>query len=144
MLIIATHPVRAATTTAELIVAMVVLSAAVGGVGRLASSVTSGLRERELSARIGWEIVNAREQIGSWTPGEITSQRIAALPISEALTSQLSHCRWESSVSVIERPARAIRVNLALVCEYQGQQASPQRLTFWVDKGPENAEVGDE
>lgn len=125
---------RAATTTAETMVAIAILGIAMAGVGRFVASVNQGLRERELSARIGCELINARERIGSWSPEEITKANIERLPVSEVLMGHLQEAHWKASVSAIEEPASALQVELTLVCKYQGQLATPDRLTFWVER----------
>ncbi len=124
------------TTTVELIVAMVVLATAVVGVGRFASNTGQGLRARELSSRIGWELANAREQIGSWQPASIAVDKIESLSFSESLRENLDDLRWQAEVEAVSEPAHAIRVVLTLHCRLQDQPARPASLVFWVDAGP--------
>ena len=119
-------------TTTEVLVSIAVLGAAVTGVGKFASTMQQGLRDRELSARIGWEVLNAREEIGSWNFAEITAERIEAMPVSDVLHRDILDARWEAQVEIIEQPVAATQVTLALAGNYRGQAARPQRLTFWV------------
>jgi hypothetical protein len=116
----------------EVLVAVALLAAAVVGVGRFMTAANAGLRNRELSARMEWELVNARERIGSWQPADVAKQNIERLPFSEALTRSLEEPRWEAEVTRIEQPARAIQVTLQLHCVLAGQPAVPERLTFWL------------
>ena len=120
------------TSTAELLVAMAILATAMVGVGQFASNTGSGLSQRELSTRIGWELANAREQIGSWKPENINVQRIENLPLSESLKHILDDLRWRAKVETLTEPARAIRVALTLHCTLHGQSARPASLVFWV------------
>lgn len=123
---------RSAVTSMETLVAIIVLSVAAIGVSRFVAAVHSGLRDQELRQRIGWEIENARELIGSWEAEEITEDRIEQLPFSNGLAESLSEVRWVSRVNRVEEPIPASRVTLAIECQHQGQIAKPQELTFWV------------
>ena len=76
----------AGALTVEVLVAVALLTAAVVGVGRFMTAANTGLRHRELSARLEWELVNARERIGSWHPADVTKQSIERLPFSECST----------------------------------------------------------
>jgi predicted lysophospholipase L1 biosynthesis ABC-type transport system permease subunit len=123
---------RAGVSTVEVLVAIALLTAAVVAVGRFAVSANSGLRHRELSARLDWELVNARERIGSWNLAEVTKQRIESLPFSDALAPTFANPRWVAEVKQIEQPARAIQVTLQMHCLFAGQPAIPEKLTFWL------------
>lgn len=120
------------TSIAELLVALAILATAMVGVGQFASNTGSGLSQRELSTRIGWELANAREQIGSWQPENINVQQIESLPFSESLNNNLDDLRWRAKVETLTEPARAIRVALTLHCTLHGQPAQPASLVFWV------------
>ncbi len=121
---------------AELIVAMAVLATAMVGVGQFASNTGRGLGQRELSSRIGWELANAREQIGSWKPENIAVERIESLPFSASLKNSLDDLRWQAQVESIVEPAHAIRVALTLHCTHHDQPAQPASLVFWVAAPP--------
>ncbi len=126
------HSYPRGTSTAELLVAMAILATAMVGVGQFASNTGSGLSQRELSTRIGWELANAREQIGSWKPENINVQQIENLPFSDSLKYNLDDLRWQAKVETLTEPARAIRVALTLHCTLHGQSAQPASLVFWV------------
>jgi hypothetical protein len=113
-------------------VAMVILAIAATAVGRFVVSVQKGLRDRELSARIDWELTNARERIGSWPISEVRQEKIEALPISSFLQASLDQPGWRAEVKSISQPIDARQVTLQLQCVWQGQRATPACLTFWV------------
>lgn len=129
------------TSTVEVIVALAVLATAVVGIGRFASTTNRGLRERQLSSRIGWELTNAREQIGAWVPEMITPSRIENLPFSSGLSDQLQDLQWQAEVAPITAPADALQVILTLRCTFQGQTARPASLVFWVPSASHASEV---
>jgi hypothetical protein len=123
---------RTATTTMEVVVAIALLAVAATLVGRFVGQVKQGLRDRELTARFEWELLNARERIGSWTADRITLERIQQLPISDALASRLKNARLAAAVQNIETPLPALQVTLGLEGELNGQAIQPAVLTFWV------------
>lgn len=124
------------TSTVEVIVALAVLATAVVGVGRFAATTNRGLRERQLSSRIGWELTNAREQIGAWDPESVTPSRIESLPFSSGLTDELHDLQWQAEVAPLSAPAQALQVSLTLQCTFQGQTARPASLVFWLPSSP--------
>ncbi len=125
---------RKASSTMETVVAVVLLGSAIALVGSFVASVNQGLADRELSARIGWEIANAREIVGSWNPVAVTEERIEALPVAESITSRLPDAKWAAQVTPITEPVAAWQVTLQLTCTYQGQAAAPEELTFWIER----------
>ncbi|MCA9131616.1 MAG: hypothetical protein KDA45_00605 [Planctomycetales bacterium] len=129
-------------STLEVIVALTLLGTAAIGVGRFAASAADGLRARQLSSRIAWELTNARERIGSWRASEVTAERIESIPFSPTLASHLEAPRWQASVQRIEVPTPAIRVTLALHCLLEQQQATPDQLIFWMADDNDNTETG--
>ncbi len=124
---------RGGTSTVELLVSMAVLTTAVLGVGRFASTTRQGLHDRELNSRIGWELANAREQIGAWQPTDVSVKEIESLPFSDYLKQELSDVRWQASVESISEPAQVLQVTLALHCTINEQAARPASLVFWID-----------
>ena len=123
---------RRAMSVTETVVAVLVLGVASGLVLRFAVQIKGGLQQRELSSRLTWELLNAREQIGSWSVKEVTESRIAELPISDGLWQQVSDLRWEAELREIDSPVDAKQVGLSLCCRYGGQVIKPRQLTFWV------------
>ncbi len=123
---------RTATSTLELVIAFGLLVLAASMVGRFVSQVKRGLKERELSARIEWELINDRELIGSWSPDQITRERIEQIPLSKSLANRLTTGRLVAQVSHIEEPIAAEQVTLAIACERGGQTMEPAVLTFWI------------
>ncbi len=123
---------RRAISVTETVVAVLVLGVASGLVLRFAVQIKGGLQQRELSSRLTCELLNAREQIGSWSAKEVTESRIAELPISEDLSKRVSDLRWEAELREIDSPVDAKQVDLSLCCRYGGQVIKPRQLTFWV------------
>lgn len=131
---------RRGYTVVEVLIAVVLLGLTVVMTARFVSSLNQGLRDRELQSRLAWEIENAREQIGSWPPAEITSERIAELKVSEAVQRRCQNAFWAAELSKIESPGTALQIALTLRCTMHGQAVEPQKLTFWV---PISAAEGD-
>jgi hypothetical protein len=125
---------RTAATTVEMLVAISLLVFAVTAMGRFVVQVNHGLRDRELSARIDLELMNARERIGSWPIERITSSEIGQLRVSEPLANGLADARFVAAVAEIDQPVRATQVTLALQCTLNSQLAQPAVLTFWVTR----------
>lgn len=147
---ISTVHLRRALTTAETMIAMTLMGVAAASVGTFVSHVSQGLKDRELSARIGWEISNLRETIGSWNVAEITLERIQSVELSPAIRDQLDQPRWEVAVEDVQlgpdsqRRLDAIQISLTLAGIYRGQTVRPEHLTFWViqeDDASEQASV---
>lgn len=116
----------------EMLVAMSLLAAAMTMVGKFVHQVQAGLKNQELSARFDWELLNARERIGSWAEEQITVQQIQQIPISDSLSSQVTNAHFAASIMKIETPLPATQVTLAFECEVAGQTIQPSMLTFWV------------
>ena len=123
---------RRAASTAEVLIAIALLVVATTLVGGFVSQVSDGLRDRETSSRLEWELLNALEVIGSWSADEITAERIAELPISAALADRVKNAKLSAIVAQIDKPARAMQVTLGIRCEWQDQLIEPSTLTFWV------------
>lgn len=116
----------------ELLVAIAIMGFAVVAMGQFTSHVNRGLRDRELSARIDWELQNARERIGALAPESITAEQIAKLPVSASLANWLHEPKFITRIEQMETPVKAIQVTLALECGLNGQTAQPAVITFWV------------
>ncbi len=123
---------RAGTSTLEVVIAFGLLVVALTMVGRFVSQVKSGLRVRELSNRTEWELLNARERIGSWSPEQITRERIEQLPLSKSLTDRFTSAAFVARVTHVDQPIVAEQVTLAIAGELDGQKIEPAVLTFWV------------
>ncbi len=123
---------RRATTTMEVLVAIALLAVAITLVGGFVHQVKIGLRDRELSTRFDWELMNARELIGSWPLEQITLERIQQISLSESLTNQATNPHLAASIQKIENPRPATQITLAIECELNGQTIQPSILTFWV------------
>lgn len=128
---------RNGITTTETIVATAMLGIAVVTVGRFSATVGQGLRDRELSARIGWELVNLRETVGSWPLEKISSSSIESEP-ANIVSGLIENPRWDAKVVEVVKPAKAKRVTVKFVCKYRGQTAAPSELTFWVKDDQES------
>ena len=123
---------NAAFSIGELVVSLTLLTVALIGVGRFVRTVHSGLKQRELSQLIGWEIANARDSISTWKPEAISVERINALPISKALSSRLDSVHWHAVVDPVTQPVDALRITLTLQCVFHEQASEPDRLVFWL------------
>ena len=126
---------RYATSTLEVVVSIALLAAATTMVGAFVHRVKVGLRDREFSTRCDWELINARERIGSWPVDQITLEQIRQIPMSESLTSQ--NARLAAAIQLIEEPVPATQVTLAIECERNGQTIQPSVVTFWVPASAE-------
>lgn len=129
---------RRASITTEAVMSIIILAAATAVVSRFAATFYSGLNDRQLAAQVGVEISNARELIGSWPLRKVTEENIAALQVEGLLSERLENARWEAEIVDIEEPLPLRQVTLNLVCEYEGQQATPETLTFWVRIDPDS------
>jgi len=116
----------------EVLVAIALLAAATTMVGAFVHQVKAGLRDRELSTRCDWELMNARERIGSWPVEQITQQQIQQISISESLTASIANAHLSAAIQKIENPVPAIQVTLAIEGELNDQTIQPSVLTFWV------------
>lgn len=125
---------RRASVTTEAVVSIIILAAATAVVSRFAATFQAGLKERKLAAQIGVEIVNTRELIGTWSLERVTSKNIAELPVGASLSDRLENARWEATIVDIDKPLSLRQVTLQLRCDYKGQRAAPESLTFWVSK----------
>ena len=123
---------RRAASTAEVMLAIALLAIAAPLVAKFASQVRRGLQDREISARLEWELINVRERIGTWPAEQITAERIGQVPISSSLTEQVPSAKLSAKVSQVEKPVAATQVTLAVQCERGGQTIEPATLTFWV------------
>ena len=123
---------RIATSTMEVVVAIALLAAATTMVGGFVHQVKAGLRDRELSTRCDWELMNARERIGSWPVEQITLQQIQQIPLSESLTAHIANAHLSASIQKIERPQSATQITIAIEGELNEQTIQPSVLTFWV------------
>lgn len=123
---------RSATSVMEVVVAIALLAAATTMVGGFVHQVKQGLRDRELSARCDWELINARERIGSWPVEQITTEQIQQIPISKPLSDRVVDAHWSSTIQPIEKPRPALQVTLALEFQRNGQTTQPSVVTFWV------------
>ena len=116
----------------EVLVAISLLAVATALVGGFVHQVQAGLRDRELSTRCDWELMNARERIGSWQTDQISLEKIQQIPISDSLSSHVNNAHLIASIKNIEKPVPATQITLAIECELKGQTVQPSILTFWV------------
>ncbi|MCR9291220.1 MAG: hypothetical protein NXI32_00790 [bacterium] len=123
---------RLAASVAETVVATALLAIAMSGVGRFAYHLKEGLRNREIGSRIELEMLNLREEVGSWEIADINPQRVEEFPISTGLQAIVEEPHWEAQVVRVSKPAEAVQVTLRLKCRIQGQAASPAERTFWI------------
>ena len=122
----------------EVIVAIALLGAAASLVGQFVTQVQRGLRDRELNVRCDWELLNARERIGSWSSEQVTKERIESIEISGPLRKRLESPKFSASVTRMDHPIVAQQVTIGLEAVYNGQVIRPSVLTFWVrDEGDE-------
>lgn len=125
---------RQGFTITETLIATLLLGITIAIIGTFSSTLARGLRDRELSARIGSEITSLREVIGSWKTEEITVENIEAIPVVKAIGKRMANARWQAQVAQIEEPIEGLAVTISLVAEYEGQAIQPEKLRFWVAK----------
>lgn len=135
---------RNGKSVVETIVALFVLGVLIAAVGQFSNHIRTGLADRRLSQAIQWELENARELIGTWSIEQITSDKIAQLPISQTLSEQLTTPRWLATVESIaiapqqqgttadSMVLKGVNVSLRLEAEYRGQTIKPAELVFWI------------
>jgi hypothetical protein len=131
-----TRALRKAFSTLELIVALALLTSVVASVGKYASYVQRGIRDRQLAQQLHWELVNTRELIASWKIAEVTKQRIESLPISAQLVEQLTQASWLATVepesAVAAFSSDVLAVTLQFRANLRDQAIRPLELKFWV------------
>lgn len=123
---------RRAFSVLEAIIAMVLLTAATGVVGRFMFEVQKGLQERELASCFTREVENATERIRSWNTSEVTVMQIESMPFSDVISSRVEEPRWRAKVTPIANPIDALEVEIRIECRLYEQLATPERLTFWI------------
>ena len=116
----------------EIIVSLALLTAALVGIGRFVHTVQAGLKERELSHLIGWEIANVRDTISTWKLEDISVERIESLPIPKVLSARVGSAHWRAIVDPVEQPVHGLRVTLAFKCVLHEQESEPEQLVFWI------------
>ena len=125
---------RQGFTITETLVATLLLGITIAIIGTFSSTLARGLDDRELSARIGWELTSLRETVGSWKVEKITAKNIEAIPVVDAIDKRLPSARWQAQVEPIKEPIEGLAVTISLVAEYEGQTIQPEKLRFWVAK----------
>ncbi|MEM8734499.1 MAG: hypothetical protein AAGG44_09775 [Planctomycetota bacterium] len=126
------RPLRLGVTTTEALISAIILAITVSMLSSFAVTTRQGLEDRELSARIDWELVNLRERIGTWEPGQITVAAIEAIPVSKVLGERFEESRFTADIKDIGTPIASKQITLAIECKRKGQQIRPAELTFWV------------
>jgi hypothetical protein len=116
----------------EVIIAMVILTATAGVVGRFVYEVQKGLRDRERASCFSRELQNAAERLRSWDPSEISAAQIESMPMSDAITSRVDEPRWRASVKPISTPIDGLEIELQIECRLYEQLATPEKMTLWI------------
>ncbi len=122
---------------AEITVVFVVLTLAIGGLGKFASVVGKLKRESTIAQHLQWDLISARETIGSWNIEDITADAIHSLAISSVVANHFYNARWNADIehtpaSEVGPDIRSIRVHLFMTGELAGQPIEPASLVFWV------------
>jgi len=130
----------------ELIVAVALLSIITAVVGHFVAYMNHAIETHELHRLMRWELDNAREQIGSWQPDEITVERISALPFTAAVREKLQNPAWLSEIQVaniqgLDRPPAFLSVRIAITADYREQSIRPIELFFWVAAKSEETKI---
>lgn len=133
---------RKGFSTIETLVALALLGMLMLLVGKFATHVRGGLEQRRLAKVLQWELENGREIVGSWPVDQISQERIAHLPFSALVQSELDDLEWYSEVRAapLELPNHqtndmsvpALQIRLGLRGTYQEQQLRSNELSFWV------------
>lgn len=123
---------RRGTSTAEVLISITLLGLAVLGVGRFSGLMRKSLESRKQAALVEWELENAKQIIASWPVDTVSTQRIAQLSLNQNVASRIKDAAWQAKVVPVEHPIPAVRVELRLVGEYNGQEIQPSDLVFWL------------
>ena len=133
---------RRGVTVIEVSIACVLLSAAIMTTTAFQTRVTTAAQNVTVSALAREAVINAREQIGSWQPADVSEERIVNMPIRDELQRMLPEAAWNVRVDAIEEPINGHRIFLDLTWSDGGQTRSTSGITFWImDQEPEDENV---
>ena len=132
---IRTQPVQArrATTSMEIVVSCLLLSASLVTLGVFRTRVAINGANMRMAALARSELRSAREIVGSWSPEAITANRIESLEISPMAKATLPDARWTAKVESIQQPVHGFRVFLDLQWFRLEQVQSTGGITFWIE-----------
>jgi hypothetical protein len=90
-----------------------------------------------LAAQARSAVINAREELGSWPPAELSIDRIEQLPIPDEQSDALPEAHWNIDIQEVDEPIHGKRIFIDL--EWRGgggQRQSTSGITFWVNEEP--------
>ena len=123
-------------TVAECLVAIAMLLPIAILVSKIGLQTERSSRESVLASHALRDLINAREQIGSWPYENVSVARIQSISIPENLAFEASSREWLVSVEEVSEPISAKTISLSM-------QWTPVRsefptevgpITFWVSK----------
>ncbi len=123
-------------SVAECLVAIAMLMPIAILVSKIGLQTERSSRETVLAANALRDLVNAREQVGSWAYEDVSLASVQSITIPENPAFDASRREWLVSVEEVNEPISAKRVSMSL-------QWTPVRsefpteigpITFWVPK----------
>lgn len=123
---------RFGTTSIEVIVGCVLMTAALVTVGIFQTRITKSESTLRQAALARTEVRNAREVVGSWPLEMVTDASVSQIQISPGVQATLPDARWIAKVFETEQPVRGKRVFLDLEWSRNEQIHSTSGITFWV------------
>ena len=135
-------PVRRGTTVMELLIGCAILSVATMTTSMFHTRISVIANSIKVTALARDALLNAREEIGTWTVGEVTQERVDSLRISDELEKVLPQAEWIVRIDEVEAPVAGLRIFLDLNWIEEGQARSASGITFWLtDDQPLSATV---
>jgi len=120
----------------ELLVAVALLTVLTSAIGQFVAYTRRAIESRELFRLIHWELDSAREQIGSWHPEEVTTQRVGDIAFSDAIQQRLQNSKWVVQIEPAKiQGVAAVQfyiVRLGMTANFHEQVITPDELVFWI------------
>ena len=116
-------------TVAECLVAIVMLVPIAILVSKIGLQTERSSRETVLAANALRDLVNAREQVGSWEYEDVSLASIQSINIPENPAFEDSRREWLVGIEEVNEPISAKRVSMSL-------QWTPVRSEFPMEIGP--------
>ena len=123
---------RYGTTIMELLIGCVLLSVATISTSMFHTRASMMARSIKVAALAREVLLDAREEIGTWTVDEVTQERVASLPIRDELKNVLPEAAWIVRIDTLEEPVIGLRIFLDLQWADGGQIRTASGITFWV------------
>lgn len=127
---------RSAHTIAECLVAFAMLLPIAVLVGKIGLQTEQASRESALASHAFRDLINAREEIGSWAFNDISQSTIESIPFQKSTEFHEDSRRWVTSIEEETEPIQAMRISLSLQWT-SGRSEIPAEvgpITFWVPR----------